>query len=407
MREELIAFLVFLFIFAVVLRENFIFTILYLFAGVYILGGLWSRRAIGSVSYKRDFAKRAFLNEDIPVKLQIKNAGFFPIVWLRVQDSLPLDLSIEKNFRQILSLGPYGQSDYEYLLKARKRGYYQVGPLFASSGDILGLLKEQKKEGLPDYLTVYPKIVPITKLTLPSRSPMGTLRHTQPIFEDPTRVLSKRDYVAGDSLRRIDWKASAVIGRLQVKQFEPSIALETAIFLNLNANEYDIRTRIDTTELAIVVAASIANYVSAQKQTVGMYTNGIDPILIEGKPTLTDSLAASAVFRPLPPRKGRGHLMRLLDILARVQVANTIPFTQLLRTEYVNLSWGTTIIIITCQLTDPLFDQLFQVRRAGLNLVIVLVGPPTHSPEDQRRADYFGFPLYHIYNERDIDKWRK
>jgi len=70
------------------------------------------------------------------------------------------------------------------------------------------------------------------------------MRHQQPIFEDP-HAYGKRDYVASDSLRRVDWKASASTGRLQIKQFEPSIALQTVIFLNLNGSEYNTRNRID------------------------------------------------------------------------------------------------------------------------------------------------------------------
>ena len=54
----------------------------------------------------------------------------------------------------------------------------------------------------------------LTSLSLPSHSPLGTLRHTQPIFEDPSRVTGKRDYISGDSLRRVDWKATAATGRL-------------------------------------------------------------------------------------------------------------------------------------------------------------------------------------------------
>ena len=84
----------------------------------------------------------------------------------------------------------------------------------------------------------------------------------------------KRDYVASDSLRRMNWKASASTGRLQIKQFEPSIALQTEIFLNLNASEYVTKHRIDATELAIVVAASLANWAVIQKQAVGLTTNG-------------------------------------------------------------------------------------------------------------------------------------
>jgi uncharacterized protein (DUF58 family) len=153
-----------------------------------------------------------------------------PAVWLRIQESVPVDLSM-KNLKQVVSLGPRGKMHFEYVLRARKRGYYRIGPLFVSSGDLIGFMREQRREGSTDHLIIYPRIVPLVNIKLPSRSPMGTMRHTQPIFEDPTRVLSKRDYVAGDSLRRIDWKATAATGRMQVKQFEPSIALETMLFL--------------------------------------------------------------------------------------------------------------------------------------------------------------------------------
>ena len=57
--------------------------------------------------------------------------------------------------------------------------------------------------------------------------------------------------------------STAVAGRLQVKLFEPSIALETAIFLDLDANVYSLRARYDISELAIVIAASLANWVRA------------------------------------------------------------------------------------------------------------------------------------------------
>ena len=172
-------------------------------------------------------------------------------------------------------------------------------------------------------------------MKLPSRSPLGTLRHTQPIFEDPSRVRGKRDYMAGDSLRRVDWKATASTGRLQVKQFEPSIALETAIFLNLNADEYAPRTRLDATELAIVIAASLANWIVGKRQSVGLSVNGVDPIGTEDK------------AQALPPRKGRAHLTRILDVLARVRSAPPTPFAQLFQYEAARLPWGTTVILIT------------------------------------------------------------
>jgi uncharacterized protein (DUF58 family) len=267
--------------------------------------------------------------------------------------------------------------------------------LFTSTGDLLGLSRQQQEEGGIDHLTVYPKIIPLTRPSLPSRAPQGTLRSQQPIFEDPSRVLSKRDYVAGDSLRRVDWKASAVLGRLQVKQFEPSIALETAIFLDLNNSDYDTHFRIDSTELAIVIAASLASWVIAKKQTVGLVTNGVD------------QLESSQTPRPLLPRKGRSHLTHLLETLARLQTAETFPIAELLRRESPHLAWGTTLIIITGKVDETLLDELFQTRRRGLNAVIILAGRAVGWQEAQRTANLLGFPALTFQSERDLDLWRQ
>jgi uncharacterized protein (DUF58 family) len=224
---------------------------------------------------------------------------------------------------------------------------------------------------------------------------MGSLRHKEPIFEDPSRVIGKREYVVGDSLRRVDWKATAASNRLQVKQLEPSISLDTSIFLNLNAGEYDQRTWIDATELAIVIAASLANWIIARRQSVGLVTNGADPLANGAKPA------------SIPPRRSRGHLMRVLDILARVETNGNEAFVQLVNREGVRLSWGTTMILITGRIDDDLFDSLFQARRRGLYAVIVLAGLGVGSEEIRKKSASFGFPLYPIHRERDLDIWRR
>jgi uncharacterized protein (DUF58 family) len=260
---------------------------------------------------------------------------------------------------------------------------------------MLGLAAPQRFTYSANALIVYPQIIPLTRVPSLSHSPLGTLPDRQPVFEDPTRVRGKRSYVPGDSLRRVDWKASAATGQIQVKQFEPSIALETAICLNLNGREYDFRTRLDASELAIVTAASLANWVIGRRQSAGLIVAGSDP------------LNGGATPPPVPARRGRPHLMRLLDVLARIQLGETEPFAGLLRRECAHLPWGTTLLVITSRLEAALFEALFAARRAGQDSMLVVVGRGALSLEDRRRADYFGFPLTLVGTERDLDVWRQ
>ena len=100
----------------------------------------------------------------------------------------------------------------------------------------------------------------------------------QRLFEDPARPMGIRDFRSGDTIRQINWKASAHTRQLMVKTFEPAISLETAVLLNLHAPDYTFGNLQDTTEWAIEVAASLAAHLVNQRQSVGLITNGIDPL---------------------------------------------------------------------------------------------------------------------------------
>jgi uncharacterized protein (DUF58 family) len=392
---EAVFLLVLLLFTAALVKGGFAFTIFYLFLGVYIVSLFWTRQSAKNLTCERKFEKRAFWGEDITVQLEVRNTGWLPIPWLLVYESLPVELAAGSSIKRLLSLGPHGRVDVEYKLSAYKRGYYPVGPFTTKLGDTLGLANIQELEKQSDYITVYPHIITLTNARLPSRSPIGTLRHTQPIFEDPSRVRGKRDYVASDSLRRVDWKATAATGRLQVKQFEPSIALQTVIFLDLNNTGYNPKHRIDSTELAIVITASLANWVVSQKQSIGLTTNGID------------SHTNNANLQPIPSRKGRTQLVNILDLLARIQGTEVYPLIEMLEKETPRLPWGTTIVIITGSINDALFDEIFQIQRRGQNVVMIIAGLGGNIKQARQQAKRFGFPIYAVPNEKSLNVWRQ
>lgn len=449
--DEFFFFLLVMFVAALVMRNSLFVNLLYLFSGIYIAGRLWNNMALRSIGFVRTLTPRVFAGEEITVKLEVFNRSILPVVWLRLEEALPIELS-KGAFKRIITLPSLGRAAFEYKLNTHKRGCYRVGPLRVVGGDLFGLSATRTHSGGEQILVVYPRVYNLPGLSLPSRSPMGSLRTTQLIFEDPTRVRNKRDYVSGDSLRRIDWKASAASGRLQVKQFEPSIALETMVFVNLNADEYEMRTRYDSLELAVVVAASIANWVSAKQQAVGLATNGLDPfdsletvlreqLRIDPSGSLSEAAEANGkdgsqpppdisslplqAFNPLPPRKGQ--MMRVLDILARVQpasaesVARQSPearrnthtqqtsrpqsFIELLQAEQANLPWGTTLVLVTGSAGEDLLDMIFKLRRQGLIVVLALIGQVPHLQTIRQQTRHFNIPLLYYRSEMELSQF--
>ncbi|MCS7061055.1 MAG: DUF58 domain-containing protein [Anaerolineae bacterium] len=383
----------FLMVAAALFQADAVLTALYFLVGAFAIGRWWSRRALAGVQFKRTFVNRVFPGEQVRVRLELTNTSRLPVLWLRIRESLPVGVGVGQ-FQEVAFLAGRQTRVFEYMLWPKRRGYYPIGPLSLYSGDVLGLLDDQRCEGAPDSLTVYPKVVPLSQPRLPSRMPTGNVRHTQPIYEDPNRILGKRDYVVGDSLRRVDWKSTANLGRLQVKQYEPSISLETMVLLNLCRADYDTQRWIDATELAVVVAASLANWIIARKQSVGLCANG------------KDALDAPAPLN-VPMRTGRAHLMRILDVLARIEAADGLSCEDVLRRERDRLPWGTTLVVISGKAGDVLFDELFAAQRAGLNTVMVLCGPVARFDEACQRARRFGIEAWHIPSERDMDVWRR
>src|SRR6266498_4763345 len=180
--------LVVLLLIAAFMRGDFALTLIYLVVGALVAGLWWSRRALAQVEAKRHFNTHAFLGERIKIDLHVQNMGWLPLPWLELRETLPVALVGPNNFQSVIHLGPRAEANFEYSLEARKRGYYPIGPLSISTGDILGLSDSLLVQSQPEPLVVYPRIIPFSSLEIPSQSPQGTLRHTLPLFEDPTRI---------------------------------------------------------------------------------------------------------------------------------------------------------------------------------------------------------------------------
>lgn len=416
--------LLLLFALAFLLQVDFIFYIGYILIGMM----LWSRfvvpRQLTSLKLDRKFNSNAFWNEEVPVQVEVTNRSRFPIPWLLLQESVAVQLRGNQSLNRVVRLKGRETAVLTYTLKGKRRGYYLVGPMRLSMGDLFGLVPEAVGQVPPTHVTVYPRLVPLSKLGFPSRLPFGTIAGKQRLFEDPARPMGVRQFRSGDSIRQINWKTSAHTQRLMVKTYQPAISLETAILLDLYSDSYQRKNRYSTIEWAIVVAASLAAHLTDRQQPIGLITNGFDPLAIhqgesglkfdeESGRLLTQDLTQlrqtpeKLIPPPIGLGNGRSHLMKILERLARLETEYSIPLTHWATTACMGLSWGTTIIVITPRGTVQVCQTIHRLVRSGYNPILLVVEPDNNFSEVRERARRLGFQAHLVADEKDLDEWRQ
>ena len=161
-----------------------------------------------------------------------------------------------------------------YTIVGNHRGEYTVGPLQIASSDPLGLFPFKKI--IKDSCTVLVRPARVdAPLAFNSGIPQGSISVHDPRFEDVTLYRSVRDYVAGDELKRINWKSSARFGKLFTNEYQDSLNCPVFVYLSLSANDYPLHLRHSLAESAIEVAAALIERASLMKQQCGFASSGL------------------------------------------------------------------------------------------------------------------------------------
>ncbi|MCX6044934.1 MAG: DUF58 domain-containing protein [Chloroflexi bacterium] len=383
--------LLLLFLVGVLLRMDWVYYLVYVIGGMWVFSHWWIKRSVGKLDVQRQLADHAFLGEKIPVEVRFTNRSWLPLPWLQLQELVPLDLKDALDYSMVISVGSRAVVEHDYTLYCKRRGYYALGPLSLRTGDLFGFVDTVWQTNQIVHITVYPQVLALHKLGLPSRAPFGVIASRQRLFEDPTRLAGVRAYTNGDSQRAIHWKASAHSDSLLVKKFQPAIALNVAIVLDLNREAYPHVGEYGLSEWAIVIAASIASHMVQQRQPVGLITNGLDVV--------SDQLAAA-----LPSRNGQGQLMSILSLLARLKMH---VFAQDLATwlpkQIAHLEWGTTLIVVTPQLDEQALWVLHNAYRRGSQVIVLLCAPQIDLEVLQSRGKRLGIAIYKTIWEKDLE----
>lgn len=356
------------------------------------LARAWTENLSATREVNRSTAE---IGESVAVVVTVQHGGALPVPWVLAEDVLPRTalrwpprVRVSGSRYLIGSLFSMGRKTINYQLHFDMRGYYQVGPLVLESGDLFGLHRRYRVAAQPQFILVYPKIIPIAGYDLASRRPIGEIRLSHRLFEDPTRINGVRQYQSGDPLNRVHWRATARTGVLHSKTYEPSSIAGSTILLAFHQAEYAERDEPYVSELAVTTAASLANALYELGQQVGLVTNGrdaVDRIRREGwahdfrsrtaAQQSVGMLDKSERLEPLvvPTRRGPEQFNRILELLARVELTDGLTFPQLVLETASRLPRDATVVAILPDVPDQTAFALGNLRRRGYAVTAVLV----------------------------------
>lgn len=358
----------------------------------WMLADRWSAELAATRSTNRDHVR---IGDNVAVVTVVENRGWLPIPWLLLEDLLPRralihsppNLQITGRRLQLVSFRGRGRKTLSYQLKCNCRGYYQLGPLVAETGDVFGLYRRYRILSEPSFVLVYPDVVPLEGFDIASRRPIGEVRMSHRLFEDPTRIAGVRGYQSGDPLNRIHWRATASTGLLHSKLYEPSTVAGATIVLDFHQASYAAADEPVRSELAVTAAASLAGALQQMGQQVGFISNGRDAaerIRREGWThdelrTRRDAQAANDEqenhrLRPVvvPTRRSNIQLRQILETLARLEKSDGLPFAQLVQESASRMPLSATVIALLSSVTTDAALALGNLRRRGMAVTAIV-----------------------------------
>lgn len=220
-----------------------------------------------------------------------------------------------------------------------KRGYYNIKELDVVSTDLFMKNVVSVTYPVQRSLTVFPKPLSSEQIDIPYNRIMGTILTRRYTYEDPFEFRSIREYQTYDTMRSINWNASAKTGDLKVNQYENTSCQE--VYLLLNLEDEGIWEYEEIKEKSISLVCSLAFRLTQQGVGVGIISNGLD--IVTEKELYIES------------GSDEGHRKTIVTQLSRINLKKKMrDFAQLLEEKQSQIQDGSLLVMVSACKKDKL-----------------------------------------------------
>ncbi len=245
-------------------------------AGAWLIGlgaeFLGSRRR--SVPIERLLPDRAYLGESFPARLRVHNPFPYTLA-LDAAEDLPEALGADDDERR-LKVAPRGDAQTHLTLTPRRLGRVEWSALYTRVLGAFGLAWWYRHRRLPASIEVAPQYMSRMQLR---RGSAEIGRYARPSPGSGSELFGFRDYVPGDPLRAIDWKATARRDRPIVRLQERDEHLELYLLIDVGRTSGIQSAALTRLHHYVNAAARLAQRALYQGDHVGLLLFADTPLL--------------------------------------------------------------------------------------------------------------------------------
>ena len=192
---------------------------------------------------------------------------------------------------------------------------------------------------------------------LPAANLDGSQAMRERTLQSTPLATTVRPWAPGDAFNRIHWKSTARHGDIQVKEFDLEQTADAWLILDLERAAQRGSGDESTVEVAVRVAAAVADKALVENRAVGMTIN------------------AHRLAQLQPDRGGRQHL-KVMQLLAAVEGDGSTPLVEALTVSVPRIRRGMTAVVITASLDRDWVKPLATMQIARRRLRRHLAGHP-------------------------------
>jgi len=265
-------------------------------------------------------------------------------------------------------------------LKARcpRWGAYIVGDLFLRAHDRLDLLGYEETLDRRTPLKVYPRAEELRALIAPLETQVFTGNQVARTKGEGIEFADLRRYEYGDSLRRINWRASARRSELWVNELHPERNTDVIIFLDTFA---EARGEADSTlDVTVRAAATVADRYLERKDRVGLISFG-------------------GYLNWLLPGSGVVQLYRIVDSLLDTEINLSYAWKGVDVIPARTLPPKALLLAISPLLDERAVTTLLDLRARGFDLAVLEISPVTFAAAAKGKREELAYRLWPLKRE--------